>query len=399
MGQVEEGEEAYRRVQEQARLANWAQVNQLAQRLIEERTAYFGEAFDMRIRALSNMKELQRAVDVARSKSRIETDSSETDFLISKLYLSMGNVKVGRTFVNECAKLNPENRRCMALRGKLKSFESTLENAEKKMLLKDAADALEGLLATINRVPETEPYYDENFPGIFEGFRLPVLRLLCLKQAKRRVVEDAVRTCQEAKKLDTGNPEFYLVRLGELHLGREEYGQAMEYLQQARKISPQDQEVHDLLQKAEKMKASKMRTKHYDLLGVPKDASEDDIKKAYKTMVRSTHPDKQPDEASKAEAHKKMQEINNAYDVLSDKKKRAQYDAGFDPNDPNAGHSQGHGGFYQGGQSMNFNMDDLANIFQQQYGGHGFGGNRRYQNQNQQQRRRGHGHPFFHEDL
>jgi DnaJ-class molecular chaperone len=85
----------------------------------------------------------------------------------------------------------------------------------------------------------------------------------------------------------------------------------------------------------------------YDILGVTKSASEADIKKAFRTLAKKHHPDKHQGDA---DAQKKFQEISGAYDLLSDKDKRAQYDAGVlgpDGNprgfDPRAG-----GGFRQG---------------------------------------------------
>ena len=58
---------------------------------------------------------------------------------------------------------------------------------------------------------------------------------------------------------------------------------------------------------------------YYEVLGVPKSASQDEIKKAFHKLAHKHHPDKGGDE-------KKFKEINEAYQVLSDKQKRAQYD-------------------------------------------------------------------------
>lgn len=63
---------------------------------------------------------------------------------------------------------------------------------------------------------------------------------------------------------------------------------------------------------------------YYDLLGVPKTASDDQIKKAYRKLALKWHPDKNPD--NKDAAEKKFKEISEAYDVLSDKEKRSIYD-------------------------------------------------------------------------
>lgn len=99
---------------------------------------------------------------------------------------------------------------------------------------------------------------------------------------------------------------------------------------------------------------------YYDVLGLSKGASEDEIKKAYRKLAKQYHPDinKSPD------AEAKFKEINEAYEVLSDSQKRSNYDQfGFDGVDPN--------GFGQG--FSNFNMDDLGDIFSNFMGGMGGG--------------------------
>ncbi len=62
---------------------------------------------------------------------------------------------------------------------------------------------------------------------------------------------------------------------------------------------------------------------YYNILGVSKNASADDIKKAYRQKARKLHPDLNPNDK---EAHRKFQELNEANEVLSDPEKRAKYD-------------------------------------------------------------------------
>jgi DnaJ-class molecular chaperone len=63
----------------------------------------------------------------------------------------------------------------------------------------------------------------------------------------------------------------------------------------------------------------------YTVLGVPRSASEKDIKSAYRKLAKKYHPDQNPDDAS---AHAKFAEATNAYDLLNDKEKRGQFDRG-----------------------------------------------------------------------
>jgi len=118
-----------------------------------------------------------------------------------------------------------------------------------------------------------------------------------------------------------------------------------------------------------------MTTNFYDILGVSKGASDDEIKKAYRKLAHKYHPDK----AGGNEA--KFKEINEAYQVLSDKAKRQQYDQ-FGQTFQGAGGGPAGGGFGQGG--FDFSGFDFGDIFGQARQGSGgfedifsdiFGGN------------------------
>ncbi len=113
---------------------------------------------------------------------------------------------------------------------------------------------------------------------------------------------------------------------------------------------------------------------YYEVLGLQKGASDDEIKKAFRKMAKQYHPDLHPDDK---ECEAKFKEINEAYEVLSDSDKRARYDqyghAGVDPN-------FGAGGGFGGGFSGDFDLGDIfGSIFGNGFGGFG-GGSRQNRN-------------------
>ncbi len=115
----------------------------------------------------------------------------------------------------------------------------------------------------------------------------------------------------------------------------------------------------------------------YTVLGVPRSASEKDIKSAYRKLAKKYHPDQNPDDPS---AHAKFAEATNAYDLLNDKDKRGQYDRGeidADGNPKFAGFNPGgFGGASRGGRAGagGFSAEDILKEFMSGFGGQPRGG-------------------------
>lgn len=127
----------------------------------------------------------------------------------------------------------------------------------------------------------------------------------------------------------------------------------------------------------------------YQVLGVQKDASSADVKKAYRKLARENHPDSNPGDDAK---HEKFKAVAEAYDVVGDEAKRAKYDE-FRSLQSRGGFGPGMGGGGFGGGGGGFSMDDL--LRDRASGGLGdmfgdlFGGGQRTRTQQQPRARRG----------
>ena len=113
---------------------------------------------------------------------------------------------------------------------------------------------------------------------------------------------------------------------------------------------------------------------YYEVLGVGRDASDDQIKKAYRSLARKFHPDRNPGDK---QAEASFKEVQDAYDVLSDKGKREQYDRfGFAGPQTGAGPGSFHwgGGGFPGNGSFEVDPAQAQELFSQIFGGMGGGG-------------------------
>ena len=111
---------------------------------------------------------------------------------------------------------------------------------------------------------------------------------------------------------------------------------------------------------------------YYEVLGVNKNATDEELKKAYRKLAKKYHPDANPDNKQEAEA--KFKEVNEAYEVLSDAQKRRMYDQ-YGTADPSQGFGGGAGGPFGGGWNYTYSTSgfddfgDLGDIFSSFFGG------------------------------
>ncbi|XP_022903047.2 dnaJ homolog subfamily C member 7 isoform X1 [Onthophagus taurus] len=191
--------------------------------------------------------------------------------------------------------------------------------------------------------------------------------------SKLNKLADAVSDCTSALKLDD-NYLKALLRRAKCYMDLGEYEEAVKDYEKACKMD-KNREHKRLLNDAKLALKKSKRKDYYKILGVERNATEDEIKKAYRKRALVHHPDRHANasDAEKKEQEKKFKELGEAYGILSDSKKKARYDSGQDLEDgfdgmPDFDPSQvfqtffsgggGHGGEYsfQGGAFPGFSF-------------------------------------------
>ncbi|KAL8768789.1 MAG: hypothetical protein Q9209_005078 [Squamulea sp. 1 TL-2023] len=205
-----------------------------------------------------------------------------------------------------------------------------------------------------------------------KGINSKLYQNRAMASIKLKDYKSAISDCDRAITLD---PTYLKARKTRARaLGESgNWDEAVRELKAIAESNPSEPGIQKEVHNAElELKKSK-RKDYYKLLGVEKDASDNEIKKAYRKLAIVHHPDKNPDDESAAE---KFKEIGEAYECLSDPQKRARYDSGEDLIDPSEMFSQGGGGFPMGGGmgGMGISPEMLFNMMGQGGGGMGGGG-------------------------
>jgi len=177
--------------------------------------------------------------------------------------------------------------------------------------------------------------------------------------SKQKKIEESIADCDKAIELDP-NYTKAILRRAKSYMDLERYEEAVGDYENVTNKDRSNREFQHLLQEAKlELKKSK-RKDYYKILGVDKNANEEDVKKAYKKRAMAHHPDRHSGatEAEKKDHEQKFKEVGEAYAILSDEQKRRMYDTGEDIED------EGHG----------FHDVDPNTIFQAFFGGGGMGG-------------------------
>ncbi|KAJ3039653.1 hypothetical protein HDV00_011997 [Rhizophlyctis rosea] len=285
--------------------------------------------------------------------SRMGSGNLKTHVRLAKLHLSLGELATAIGSLRECLRSDPEEKECKkeyrAIKKLEKAFKEVDELVEKNKW-RQVMPKLEG---------------DTGLLAVAENVGAPALKLkvyayACQASGQTKKHAQALHWCDKTLELDSENYEALIYR-GEARLSKEEYEPAMNDFQKAHNMNQQDSRPIEGYQKAQRLQRQASQKDYYKVLGVSRTATTRDIRKAYRKLSKEWHPDTASGEKTKEELEKKMSEINEAYEVLSNEELRQRFDNGDDPNaqQQGGGGPFGHGGghpffFQQGGGGGGF---------------------------------------------
>ncbi|KAK6520440.1 hypothetical protein TWF506_000696 [Arthrobotrys conoides] len=322
--------------------------------------------------------EVREAIGDLGHISTLSTALTEPHLHIANLfYYSLNDFDRAMTQIRKCLHFDPDSKPCKKPFRRLKSYNKSLNKAIEMRGRRQFIGAAKiivgttdepGVLAEVRDDIKTlrdEGLLNDNSPN---DLILQLVELVCEIYSEGNNDKKARPFCEETLQLNPNSIPAIISKAKRL-MDEELFEEAIRELSHAKELDGQNEKVHEYLQKAHVLLKRSKSKDYYKILGVDRDATTREIKTQYNKMVRQYHPDKlKLSGLTKEQAERKMEAINEAYEVLRDDELRSRFDNGDDPNDQtqrNPFHQGGPfgGGFPGGGQPFFFPG-----------GGHGFPG-------------------------
>jgi len=336
---------------------DWGRCLELCDKLLKEITDFTTLKITYVETLLENVK-IQEALDFITTKLTPEERSSdEFEYLTALALYYDGKYEKARTVLSILLKKVNDNEKLNHFWKILKEIESHKEKANEIFKAGKYQEAIDAYTKLLELDPKNKNFNSTIYAN----------RALC--QQKLNNTMEALKDINKSISLNERYWKAY-VRRGNLYMALKMYEEARFDYQKVKDSEPDNKEVIKLLEEAKKEEKKAKKRDYYQILGLGKDTSQDEIRKAYKKLALKWHPDRNnTSEEQKKIAEKTFRDINDAYSVLSDTQKKQQYDMGIDPLNPEeAAGMDGSGMHFSGG-----NAEDIFKMFFGGGGG-GFGG-------------------------
>ena len=402
--QIDRGEMEMRMAREAVQQKNWRGVSERAASVLKNYSPFLIEAQNLLFQSLFKIKDHPRALKLLKDSRQF---GKVKKLILSKLLFATGDFSGSLKLVAaESAKEAEKEKEDSAVLEFIGQIAKKFEEIE-NLLLRPSIAELEKLMEILKSkyTKENLELFDTEIPDLCAAAEQKISSLLCFKYAKVKQSEKAVEFCKFVMKKDPNGFVDYSLSLAEAHGQLGQHDEAVGVLEEASRKSPRENRIQEALKAAQKARHDAANPDYYTVLGVPRDASEKQIKLAYRRLAQKFHPDKLKNATpeQKRAAELKMGQINRAHDVLGDKEKRAQFDRGVDPENPQGNpfgghHQQGGFGFNGGAGGANVPFEFIFEAMrqqQQQQHQQARGGHHQHHRQHQQHHQH-HQHQQFH---
>jgi DnaJ family protein C protein 7 len=334
---------------------DWKRCEELCDKLNKEITDFTALKVIYVETLLENVKIQEALYFIVNKLTPEEKSSEEFEYLTCLALYYDGKYDKARSVLSILLQKIKDNEKLNSLWKILKEIESQKEKANEIFKAGKYQEAIE----SYNKLLELDPKNKSFNSTIYAN------KALCYQKLNNMM--EALRDINKSISLNEKYMKAY-VRRGNIYMALKMYDEARYDYQKVKESEPDNKEVVKLLEEAKKEEKKAKKRDYYQILGVGKEASQDEIRRAYKKLALKWHPDRNnTSEEQKKMAEKTFRDINDAYSVLSDTQKKQQFDMGSDPLNPEEASGMD-------GSGMNFGGGNAEDIFKMFFGGGGMGG-------------------------
>lgn len=268
-----------------------------------------------------------------RSTTKLQSDNTEGFYKLSLLLYQLGHAQESLKEIRECLKLDPDHEHCFPHYKKVKKIDKFLTEAQDSLDKEDfqaCSESAKKILKTENKVPM---------------IKYLAYSKLCVCLAKSGLENEAITACNDGLEINR-DPELLCDR-AEAYASLEMYEEAQKDYHAVLDHNDGYVRAKEGLQRVQRLQKQSEKRDYYKILGVKRSATKKEIVKAYRKAAQQWHPDNFPEGTEKKKAEKKFIDIAAAKEVLTNSDKRAKFDAGEDPLDPESGNHHGFNPFQQ----------------------------------------------------
>ncbi|XP_071839234.1 dnaJ homolog subfamily C member 3-like [Apostichopus japonicus] len=280
---------------------------------------WFKDLREKRSKVYVQVGEYYKAVEDLRAITKLQPDSTGVFFEMSTLHYTIGDLEEALNDIRECLKLDQDHKQCKPLYTKMKKLNKQLQAAETLIQQQQYDEAVK----KFENAAKTEPTEYAHL--------INIKTRICHCKSKAGHTDEAIKLCSDILEREPDNVAVLSDR-AEAYIQAELYEKAIQDYQAANEAD-ESQRTQEGLKRAEKLLKQSKKRDYYKILGVKRNAQKREILKAYRKLAMEWHPDKH-EGANKEAAEKKFMDIADAKEVLTDPEKRAMYDRGEDPLDP-----------------------------------------------------------------
>jgi DnaJ family protein C protein 7 len=270
---------------------------------------------------LNNCKPAEAITYLTQKLSVEEKISEEFEYLTAQSLYYDGKIENAKKLLSILCQKSTDNQEFKRLLNIIKETETEKEKANIIFKKGDYDEAINMYTKILDIDPNNK---------IFNS-TIHANRALCLQKKNKTL--DALGDINKAIEMNPNYTKAYL-RRGNIHMSLRNFEEARYDFQKVKEIEPSNTEASKLIEEAKREEKNAKKKDYYKILDIPKGSSEAEIKKAYRKMALKWHPDKNSEsEEHKKEAEKIFKDVNEAYSVLSDPKKKQMFDNGIYPED------------------------------------------------------------------